>query len=187
MLYRKLLPYYQTEGRVSALAERCLRSVRLFQAYVREPVEGARFGQACQANFWANLRLSLTQLQSALVIGAIAASGAAAVAYVGAPHVLAGQLSVGELLVFLAYIAMFYSPLVQLVMIEYPILCGHSRDFGHDLRHGFRGPVEGMRVLIPFTNELCNLGLEVLFRFKISDAQAFALEDAEPLLHLIHP
>jgi ABC-type multidrug transport system fused ATPase/permease subunit len=114
MLYRKLLPYYQTEGRVSALAERCLRSVRLFQAYVREPVEGARFGQACQANFWANLRLSLTQLQSALVIGAIAASGAAAVAYVGAPHVLAGQLSVGELLVFLAYIAMFYSPLESL-------------------------------------------------------------------------
>jgi hypothetical protein len=42
-------------------------------------------------------------------------------------------------------------------------------------------------MLIPFTNELSNLGLEVLCRFKISDAQAFALEDAEPLLHLVHP
>ena len=44
-----------------------------------------------------------------------------------------------------------------------------------------------MRVLIPFTNELSNLGLEVVFRFEIGDAQAFALQDAEPLLHLIHP
>jgi hypothetical protein len=56
-----------------------------------------------------------------------------------------------------------------------------------DLGHGFRGPAEGMRVLIPFTNELSDLGLEVLCRFKISDTQALTLEDAEPLLHLIHP
>ena len=60
-------------------------------------------------------------------------------------------------------------------------------DFCHDLGHRFGGPVEWVRVLIPFTNELSNLGLEMLNRFKIRDAQAFALEDAEPLLHLIHP
>jgi hypothetical protein len=77
--------------------------------------------------------------------------------------------------------------LVQLVVIEYPILGSHGRDLGHDLRHGFRGPVEGMCVLIPFTNERPDLGLEVVCRFKISDTQAFALEDAEPLFHLIHP
>lgn len=72
-------------------------------------------------------------------------------------------------------------------MIEYPILGGHGRDLGHDLRHGFRRPVEGMLVLIPFTNELFDLRLEERCRFKISDTQAFALEDAEPLFHLIHP
>ena len=72
-------------------------------------------------------------------------------------------------------------------MIEYPILGRHGRDRGHDLRDGFRRPVEGMRVLIPFMNELFDLRLEVLCRFKISDTQAFALEDAEPLFHLIHP
>ena len=44
-----------------------------------------------------------------------------------------------------------------------------------------------MCVLIPFTNERPDLGLEVVCRFKISDMQAFALEDAEPLFHLIHP
>jgi len=39
--------------------------------------------------------------------------------------------------------------------------------------------LKGMRVLIPFTNERPDLGLEVVCRFKISDMQAFALEDAE--------
>ena len=72
-------------------------------------------------------------------------------------------------------------------MIEYPKLGGYGRDLGHDLGHRFRGPVEWMRVLIPLTNELSNLSLEVLFRCEIGDAQAFALQDAEPLLHLIHP
>jgi hypothetical protein len=44
-----------------------------------------------------------------------------------------------------------------------------------------------MRLLSPFTHELSNLGLQVLFRFNISGAQALALADAEPLLHVIHP
>ena len=72
-------------------------------------------------------------------------------------------------------------------MIEYAILGGDGRDLGHDLRHGFCGPVERMRVLIPFTNELFDLGLERLLRVKLSDPQAFALEDAEPRLDLVHP
>ena len=69
--------------------------------------------------------------------------------------------------------------LVEFVRIEYPILGCYSRDLGHDLGDGFRGPVEWMRVLIPLKNELSNLGLGVLFRSKISDSQAFALNCIE--------
>jgi hypothetical protein len=64
---------------------------------------------------------------------------------------------------------------------------GNGRDLGHDLRHGFGGPVERMRMLIPFTNERFDLGVELCFRVKIRDPQAVALEDAAPRLHLIHP
>ena len=71
--------------------------------------------------------------------------------------------------------------------MEYPISGGYGGDFCHHLRDRLRRPVEWVRVLIPFTNELSNLGLEVLFRVKSCDAQAFALENAEPLLHLVHP
>jgi ABC-type multidrug transport system fused ATPase/permease subunit len=68
---------YQTQGHVSTLAERCLWSIRLIQAFACEAIESPRFAEACRASFCANLRLSLTQLQSALVIGAIAAVGTA--------------------------------------------------------------------------------------------------------------
>jgi hypothetical protein len=42
-------------------------------------------------------------------------------------------------------------------------------------------------VLIPCTNERSHLGLEGRFRVKIRDAQALALEHAEPLRHLVQP
>ena len=65
--------------------------------------------------------------------------------------------------------------------------CCQGRGLGHDLGHGLRGPVERMRMLIPFVNELVELRTQVVFGFKIHDSQAFALEDTEPLFHLIHP
>jgi hypothetical protein len=56
-----------------------------------------------------------------------------------------------------------------------------GRRIGHDLGHRLRGPVEGMRLLIPFTDELFKLRAQVVLRCKISNAQTFALQDAEPL------
>jgi hypothetical protein len=44
--------------------------------------------------------------------------------------------------------------LVQLVMIEYPILGRHGRGLRQDLRHRFRGSVKRARLLIPFANTL---------------------------------
>ena len=42
-------------------------------------------------------------------------------------------------------------------------------------------------MLIPFLNELLQLCVKLIFGFKICNAQAFALENTEPLFHLIHP
>jgi hypothetical protein len=44
-----------------------------------------------------------------------------------------------------------------------------------------------MSLLIPFINELHDLGLHVLFGSKIGDPKPLALENAEPLFDLIHP
>jgi hypothetical protein len=44
-----------------------------------------------------------------------------------------------------------------------------------------------MRLLIPFSNEWFNLGLQLVFGCKVGDFQTFAWQNAEPLFHLIHP
>jgi hypothetical protein len=67
------------------------------------------------------------------------------------------------------------------------ILGRQGRCLGHHLSHGLRGPVVWMRVLIPFTDELLQLGAQMIFRDKIDDAQPLTLQNTEPLFDLIHP
>ena len=62
----------------------------------------------------ANLRLTLTNVNSALVISTLMVIGTAAMYYLGALHVLAGTLTLGSLLVFSAYLLMLYQPLESL-------------------------------------------------------------------------
>ena len=70
-----------------------------------------QFHQQAQQSLQANLRLTLTNVNSALVISTLMVFGTAAMYYVGTLHVLAGTLSLGTLLVFSAYLLMLYQPL----------------------------------------------------------------------------
>src|SRR5438874_975219 len=56
----------------------------------------------------------MTSVKSGLVISTLIAIGTAAMYYVGSLHVLAGTLSLGVLLVFIAYLVMLYQPLESL-------------------------------------------------------------------------
>jgi hypothetical protein len=60
--------------------------------------------------------------------------------------------------------------LVQLVTITCPISCGHSRCVCHDLGDRLRGPIERMRLLIPFHDELGNFGTQLFFGFEVGDS-----------------
>jgi len=70
-----------------------------------------QFHQQAQQSLQANLRLTLTNVNSALVISTLMVFGTAAMYYVGTLHVLAGTLTLGTLLVFSAYLLMLYQPL----------------------------------------------------------------------------
>ena len=61
-----------------------------------------------------NLRLTMTNVKSALVISTLIVIGTAAMYYVGSLHVLAGTFTLGALLVFVAYLVMLYQPLESL-------------------------------------------------------------------------
>jgi ATP-binding cassette, subfamily B, bacterial len=106
--------FHSDEGRVSASAEGTLSSVRLVQAFAREDYEAEKFSRRCQQSYTSNLRLTMTQLWSGVVVSGVTAGSLAGVTYVGASHALTGQISTGELLVFLAYLQMLYTPLQTL-------------------------------------------------------------------------
>ena len=102
------------ESAVLAQAQEGLSSIRMVHAFGREDFEVMQFHQQAQQSLQANLRLTLTNVNSALVISTLMVIGTAAMYYVGTWHVLAGTLSLGSLLVFSAYLLMLYQPLESL-------------------------------------------------------------------------
>src|SRR5437588_559357 len=104
----------EQESAVLAQAQEGLSSIRRAHAYAREDFEVMKFHQRAQQSLQANLRLTLTNVNSALVISTLMVIGTAAMYYVGTLHVLAGILSLGSLLVFSAYLLMLYQPLESL-------------------------------------------------------------------------
>jgi len=92
------------ESAVLAQAQEGLSSIRMVHAFGREDFEVRQFHQQAQQSLQANLRLTLTNVNSALVISTLMVIGTSAMYYVGTLHVLAGTLSLGSLLVFSAYL-----------------------------------------------------------------------------------
>src|SRR5438132_5839396 len=104
----------EQESAVLAQAQEGLSSIRMVHAFGREDFEVRQFQQQAQQSLQANLKLTLTNVNSALVISTLMVIGTAAMYYVGTLHVLAGTLSLGSLLVFSAYLLMLYQPLESL-------------------------------------------------------------------------
>src|SRR5213082_3768168 len=102
------------ESAVLAQAQEGLSSIRMVHAFGREEFEVRQFQQQARQSLQANLRLTLTNVNSALVISTLIVAGTAAMYYVGSLHVISGQLSLGSLLVFSAYLLMLYQPLESL-------------------------------------------------------------------------
>jgi ATP-binding cassette subfamily B protein/subfamily B ATP-binding cassette protein MsbA len=104
----------EQESAVLAQAQEGLSSIRMVHAFGREEFEVRQFQQQARQSLQANLRLTLTNVNSALVISTLMVVGTAAMYYVGTLHVIAGTLTLGSLLVFSAYLLMLYQPLESL-------------------------------------------------------------------------
>jgi len=102
------------ESAVLAQAQEGLSSIRMVHAFGREDFEVRQFQQQAWQSLQANLRLTLTNVNSALVISTLMVVGTAVMYYIGTLHVLAGTLTLGSLLVFSAYLLMLYQPLESL-------------------------------------------------------------------------
>ena len=104
----------EQESAVLTQAQEGLSSIRMVHAFGREDWEVRQFHDQARQSLQANLRLTLTNVKSALVISTLMVTGTAAMYYLGTLHVLAGTLTLGSLLVFSAYLVMLYQPLESL-------------------------------------------------------------------------
>jgi ATP-binding cassette subfamily B protein/subfamily B ATP-binding cassette protein MsbA len=98
----------------SSLIERAyeiLSSIGAVKSFVRERHELTRFVRAGEATMQARLALTWQESLFSVVVTAITLSGTALVLVVGGMHVLDGRLTVGGLLVVVAYLASVYTPL----------------------------------------------------------------------------
>ncbi len=98
----------------SSLVERMfeiLSSIRVVKSFAREPYELERFRGLGDQTMAARLRLTWQDSLFAIVLSAITLIGTALILTVGGMHVLDGRLTVGSLLVVLAYLTAVYNPL----------------------------------------------------------------------------
>ena len=105
------IEYHDREAKVSALIQESLSAIRTIQAFAREEDEVRKFGTGAAQSVDANVRLTREQVMSSFVVGLITAVGTVAMLWIGGQRVLAGRLSVGELLAFIAYVGMLYGPM----------------------------------------------------------------------------
>ena len=102
---------HERESTIYSLVQRTMSAIRVIQAFTKEEEEHRRFMAASTGSLSANLRLYTLQTFYSGVVNAVIAVGTALVVWVGARHVIDGILTVGDLVVFTAYLASLYGPI----------------------------------------------------------------------------
>jgi ATP-binding cassette, subfamily B, bacterial len=102
------------ESRVYSLVQWAMSSIKVIQAFAREDDEHRRFMGASRASLGATLRLYNWQTLYSGAVNGVIAGGTALVIYAGARAVLSGTLTIGQLIVFISYLAQLYAPINQI-------------------------------------------------------------------------
>jgi len=98
-------------GEVTSILQETLSAIHIVKAFNMEKKEISRFTYANEKTLAANLRG--VQIKAALlpIIELIVSAGLALFLWFGGRQVLAGRLTIGELVAFLTYIGMLWSPI----------------------------------------------------------------------------
>src|SRR5438445_275244 len=102
------------DSRVYSLVQWGMAAIKVVQAFAKEEEEHRRFVGASRESLRATLRLYNWQTLYSAAVNAVIAAGSALVIYAGARAVLSGNLSLGQLLVFVSYLAQLYVPINQI-------------------------------------------------------------------------
>jgi len=103
-----------TESRVYSLVQWAMSSIKVVQAFTKEEEEHRRFMGASRESLQATLRLYSWQTLYSGTVNFVIAGGTALVVFAGARAVISGTLSIGQLIVFISYLAQLYAPINQI-------------------------------------------------------------------------
>jgi ABC-type multidrug transport system fused ATPase/permease subunit len=103
----------RAESSLYTTASEVLGAIRAVKSFAMEEAEIQRFARHARSSQEAYVGVMTFASFGGLVTNAVAGLGSAAVVFLGARAVLAGDLTVGQLLVFVAYLQALYGPITQ--------------------------------------------------------------------------
>jgi len=102
------------ESSAQSIVQEVLGAVRVVKAFSRETHEHQRFELQSRTGMTARLRAALQESCYGVAVGVITACGTAAVLFMGVRDVRSGALSLGNLLLVMAYLGKLYDPIKTL-------------------------------------------------------------------------
>jgi subfamily B ATP-binding cassette protein MsbA len=114
------------ESDIASVASEALTAIRVVQAYTTEQRHEQRFQEHNEERLVAGLDAVRLQSKLSPAIDVVTALGTALVLWFGAHRVLNGDMSLGLLLVFLAYLSQLYRPMRSLSKLAWVVSRGQA-------------------------------------------------------------
>ncbi|PSN82816.1 hypothetical protein B9Q13_03905 [Candidatus Marsarchaeota G2 archaeon ECH_B_SAG-G16] len=111
---KNFLETRRTIAVVTARLQEAISGIRVIKAFSKEREISKRFDEANVNNMLANLKANRLTSSFNSVILVIEAFGIALVLFYGSKEVLSGEITIGLLVSFLAYVQGFFNPIIQL-------------------------------------------------------------------------
>lgn len=99
------------ETNAMQVIQEAMGALRVVKAFGQEDSERDRFSQRSRTGVEARIRLAAAEGFFGLLVNVVTALGSAAVLFIGVRHVQQGTLTLGELLMVIAYLSQLYEPL----------------------------------------------------------------------------
>jgi ATP-binding cassette subfamily B protein len=106
--------YWDSSSKQAGMLTGMLSGIRVVKAFAQEDREYDRFNRISDYLRTSRIRVDYSTAAFSAAMQLIFSLGGLIVWYVGGRDVLAGKMSLGSLMAFLAYLAMFYTPLATL-------------------------------------------------------------------------
>src|SRR4051794_20210571 len=106
--------YWDSSSKQAGMLTGMLSGIRVVKAFAQENREYERFNKISDYLRACRMHVDYSTAAFSAIMQLIFSLGGLIVWYVGSHDVLAGNMSLGEMMAFLAYLAMFYTPLATL-------------------------------------------------------------------------